>query len=182
MRTQKVTIKLMKDLMTHFQLEVYSHEIPLYEAAHPDGEITVLSNGEIVDIDFTEEYQRLLHKFGKSSENDTMLVDEVYGHGGRALATSSFEINPDVVARSEEVVVPVPAKTEEKYDLAKARELCEQLGIKITKTMNGDTLNRMLNAKREEFTAVVTERGIDANELDLLELKGLVDDINEEAA
>lgn len=181
MKTQKVIMKLTKDIMTHFQLEVYSHEIPLYEAAHPDGEVEVISTGAMVVLDFAEEVARLNRKFGNDSETGNPLVDTVYGHGGRQLSTGEFEIDPAVVTNQASVEVPVPT-SEPVHDIDTQRELCKVCDIKITKNMNGKTLQKLLDAKRAEFSKVVMDRGIDPNELDMLELKGLIDDISEEEA
>lgn len=180
MKTQNVTIKLTKDLMTHFQLEVYAHEIPLYEAAHPDGNVQLVSVGRTIEIDTSEEYERLAKKFGDDSETGRPLVDEVYGHSGRALDTGAFEINPDL-APAAPVAKPVPT-TEAKPDIDKLRETCDIVGIKRTKTMNAATLQKQIDAKYAEFAKVVADRGIEIDGLDILELKGLVDDINEEDA
>lgn len=185
MRTQLVTIKLDKDLMTHFQMEVYAHEIPLYEAAHPDGAVKLISHGAAVTLDTADEYERLVKKFGDDSETGRPLVDEVYGHGGRSLEQGSFEVNPDLVPqqRAEQTPLDTPTpKTEAKPDINRLRELCDQIGIKTTRSMNGPTLQKMLDTKRAEYLEIMRQNDIEADDLDILELKGLVDDIQAEAA
>ena len=73
-------------------------------------------------------------------------------------------------------------KTEVLPDLDSLREQCDLLGIDYKSQHRARTLAEMIKAKVSEMREVLESAGIDADGLDPIELKGLVDDLDGEAA
>lgn len=165
MKTQMVRMALTKDIMTKAEKDVYAHEIPLYEAAHPNGKVSVIGTGQLVELDSVEEFERLMAKFGTDEETGRPIVEEVYGRGGQMLHDGKFEINPNHVVGTP---VPVKAVIEEKtLSIDELREQAEILGVQVKKSMNAATIKKHVDAKLAKYTDLLNENGIATSGLDL---------------
>lgn len=183
MHTQEVQILVTKDIMTTIPVRCYAHEVPLYEARHPEGRVVVDSVIQPrVMLDDGEEVERLLAKFGDDSDTGRPVLFEVYGRGAEKLVGGRFEIDPALIQNNGTEVVDAKPKTKALPDLDELREQCKLLGITFKPQHKAKSLADMIEAKVAEMRELVESAGIDAEGLDPLELKGLVDDIEGEAA
>ena len=182
MHTQEVQILVTKDIMTTIPVRCYAHEVPLYEAKHPEGRVQIerVITPHVM-LDDQEEVERLLAKFGDDSDTSRPVLFEVYGRDAEKLIGGRFEINPELVSGGVETTDAKP-KTEVLPDIDSLREQCDLLGIDYKPQHRARTLAEMIKAKVSEMREVLESAGIDADGLDPIELKGLVDDLEGEAA
>ncbi len=177
--TQKVLICVKKDMTTSIAVDCYSHEIPLYEASHPEGEITLTSKGEVVEMDAGEAYSEMMHKFGEHPEIGQPLVEYVYGARGHQLENGDFTIADDVIGTAE-----TEAKTEAQapeLSLEDLRDYLDKLGVEFKPKMNSQTLKKLIESKAEEMAELLESRGAYVPD-DPLAMKAILEAMEDEAA
>lgn len=178
MKTQRVRLHVRKDMTTTLNVDAYAHEIPLYEEGNPEGTITVLSKGPVVTLDDAEEFERLMQKFG-ATEEGTPIPEAVYGRGGMNLRGGNFVMDGNA---AQAPVKQGSADDEpEKLDVEQLRSLFEAAGIEYKRTMNAPTLAKLLREETDKARAKLEEMGMDHEGLDIVEMRGLIEDMSDAA-
>lgn len=141
---------------------VWEHEVPILEEIHGEGSVTVIEDpddildkgivadrkqhidyiikcaqlGEEFSGDPSEEYQRLVIKYGQHSEVKMSNVEKVYG----SFREGAFK----------RAVMGSGNSGSAKDDLAQLRATCDELGIDYKPTDKRDKLMALIRAAKEE--------------------------------
>jgi len=178
-KTQEVMICVKKDMTTSIAVGCYSHEIPVYEAAHAEGEISLTSKGEVKEMEAGEAFEEMMHKFGAHPDTGVPLAEYIYGVSGHQLENGDFTISDDIKGTAEsETKEDVKAP---ELSLDKLREYLDELGVEYKAKMNKGTLQKLI----EDTAASMTERleAVDAYVPDdPLAMKAILDAMEDEAA
>jgi len=166
-------------MTTKLGIEALAHEIPIYEEAHPEGTVQLLSKGEVIEMDAGEEFEELMHKFGQHEESGVPLAEHIYGRGGHQLENNDFSIKSDVIA-ADEIAPEFEADTPD-LSLDDMREYLSKLGVEYKSRMNGGTLKALIETATGEMVKKLEDLGLYIPD-DPLAMKAILDSVDDKAA